>query len=266
VVTESTLEAALRDLGRDLAWPETPDLAGAVAERIGRGAEVRPLPGHPIRRSVVLVAAAFLVVLGGMMVLSPGIRAAILRFFSLPGVRIEVQESAPPGSPTVTPSPAAPSVTSFLGRRVGLAEARREVGFPLVVPAALGRPDETYLVGSGEGGMVTLAYRDVPGVPRGEETGWAALLTELRGRPTEQLIRKVTLKTTVTEVAVDGERGYFIEGPHVVYVQGPGAEPASITIAPRTAGNTLLWTRDGVTLRLEANVPLARAMEIARSI
>jgi hypothetical protein len=264
VVTERTLEAALRDLGRYVAWPETPDLSGAVAERIGRGAEVRPLPPRPVRRSAVLVAAALLVVLGGVTALSPGIRAAILRFFSLPGVRIEIQESAPPGPPTVTPSPAAPRVTSFLGRRVGLGEARRAVAFPIVIPAALGRPDETYLVG--DGAMVTLAYRDLPGVPQDEETGWAALLTELRARPTEQLIKKVTLETAVTEVAVDGERGYFIEGPHVVYLQDGGTGPGPITIAPRTAGNTLLWTRGGVTLRLEADVTLTRAVEIARSI
>jgi hypothetical protein len=261
VVTESTLEAALRDLGRHVAWPETPDLSGAVAERIGRAAEVHPLLPRPVRRSVVLVAAALLVVLGGMTALSPGIRAAILRFFSLPGVRIEVQESAPP---TVTPSPAAPGVTSFLGRKVGLSEARRAVGFPIVIPAALGRPDATYLVG--DGAMVTLAYRDLPGVTEDQQTGWAALLTELRGRPTEELIRKVARETRITEVAVDGEHGYFIEGPHEVYVEGTGTGPGPVPVPPRTAGNTLLWTRAGITLRLEANVPLARAVEIAQTI
>jgi hypothetical protein len=262
-VTESTLEAALRDLGRQVAWPETPDLAGAVAERIG-GAEVRPLPRRPVRRSLVLVAAVMLVVVGGTMALSPGIRAAILRFFSLPGVRIEVQESAPPGAPTVTPSPGAPGVTSFLGRPVGLGQARRRVGFPVVVPSALGRPDETYLVGAGDGAMVTLAYRDLTGVPEEEETGWAALLTELRGRPTEQLIKKVTLGANVTEVMVGGERGFFIEGPHEVYVQGRGKQ--SVLLPPRLAGNTLLWTRDAVTLRLEADVSLSRALDIARTV
>lgn len=263
-MTESTLEAALRDLGRHVAWPETPELSGAVAERIGLGAEVRPLPPRPVRRSVVLVAAALLVILGGLTALSPGIRAAILRFFSLPGVRIEVRESAPPGPPTVTRSPAAPRVTSFLGRRVGLSEARRAVGFPVVIPAELGRPDETYLVG--DGAMVTLAYRDLPGVPEDQQTGWAALLTELRGRPTEELIRKVARETRITEVAVEGEQGYFIVGPHEVYVEGTGTAPGPVPVPPRTAGNTLLWTRAGVTLRLEANVPLARAVEIAQTI
>jgi hypothetical protein len=255
-VSEPALEAALRDLGRHLAWPATPDLVPAVRTRLTAGAEVRPIRRRPVRRGLVLVAAALLLVLGGSLAISPSLRAAFLRLFTLPGVRIEVEDS-PPVQPPIVETP-------FLGRRVPLAEARREVGFRVSVPDALGRPDEVYLVGSGERALVTLAYRQAAEVPANPGTGYAVLLTQLRGSPSEELIKKTDLEARVVPVTVDGERGYFVQGEHVVFLRSPGglARPDEA----RIAGNTLLWTRDRVTLRLEADLPLQQALEIARSV
>jgi hypothetical protein len=256
-VTDATLERALRDLGRTVAWPDTPDLAPAVRTEIDRGAEVRPLRRRPVRRAVVLAAAAMLVVLGGLVALSPGIRAAILELFSLPGVRIEVEETAPP-----TGSPGA-EIRPLFGRRVSLAEARREVSFPVGLPPTLGRPDDVYLLGSGPRALVTVAYRSAPGIAADQETGYAVLLTELRGRPTEDLVKKVGLETRVIPVTVSGEQGYWVEGPHLVYVEAPGGPVAD---EPRLTGNTLLWTGGPVTFRLEADVSLRQAVELARTV
>ncbi|MGH2677395.1 MAG: hypothetical protein ACRDHB_03400 [Actinomycetota bacterium] len=257
-MTDAVLEAELRDIGRHVAWPPTPDLAPTVRLEVERGPEVAKLPRRPVRRAVVLAAAALLVVLGGALALSPGLRAAILRFFTLPGVTIEVDETAPP---EVTPP--AVDAEPFLGRRVALDEARREVSFPVAVPEALGEPDEVYLLGGGERALVTLAYHDALGVPVDPETGYAVLLTQLEGRPNENLIKKTDLEARVVPVNVNGEQGYFVQGEHLVFVQAPGADP--IADEPRIAGNTLLWTRGSVTLRLEANVPLDRALDIART-
>jgi hypothetical protein len=256
-VTDLLLDAALRDAGRHLDWPPTPDMAPGVRLQVERGAEVVTLPRRPVRRAAVVMAAALLVVLGGAVALSPALRAAMLRFFSLPGVRIEVQKSPGPTPPAVEDEP-------FLGRQVSLAEARREVGFPVGTPAALGEPDEVYLLGGGERALVTLAYRDAPGIPVDPETGYAVLLTQLAGRPSENLIKKTDLQTTVVAVTVNGEQGYFVEGEHLVYVRAPGVEP--IADEPRIAGNTLLWARGPVTLRLEADLPLDRALDIARTV
>lgn len=258
-MSDDTLEVTLRDLGRHLSWPRTPDLAPAVRLELERGSDVRPLARRPHRRAVVLAAAAMLVLLGAMVALSPGLRAAILRFFSLPGVRIEVQESAPPSRPSPDDAVSGP----FLGRRVGLAEARQEVGFPVAVPDGLGRPHQVFVLGGGERALVTLAYRAVSGVPTDPGSGYAILLTQLQGRPTENLIKKVDVEARVIPVTVGDERGYFVQGPHLVYVRAPGVEP--IADEPRIAGNTLLWTRGSVTLRLEADVPLDRALQIART-
>jgi hypothetical protein len=259
-VSEAAVETALRDLGRHLAWPATPELAASVRADLDRGAEVLTLRRRPVRRAVVLAAAALLVVLGGMVALSPGIRAAILRFFSLPGVRIEVEGTSPP-----PPSPTVPNtgVQPFLGRPASLAEARRGVAFPVMVPASLGRPDEVYVLDDGPRALVTLAYAGRPGLPADPDTGYAVLLTQLRGRPTEELVKKVTRDASVTRVIVDGDPGFFVAGEHTVYVDVPGVE--QVADAARIAGNTLLWTRGEVTLRLEVALPLGEALELARS-
>jgi hypothetical protein len=258
-VSDAVLEAALRDVGRHLAWPPTPDLAPAVRLQVERGAEVAPLPRRHVRRGLILAAAALFVVLAGTLALSPGLRAAILRFVTLPGVTIEVDETAPPEM-----TPPAVDAEPFLGRRVALDEARREVSFPVGIPKALGEPDEVYLLGGGARALVTLAYRDASGVPADPETSYAVLLTQLEGQPTESLIKKTDLEARVVPVDVNGEQGYFVQGEHLVYVQAPGANP--VPDEPRIAGNTLLWTRGPITLRLEADVPLEQALDIARTV
>jgi hypothetical protein len=257
-VSEPALEAALRDLGRHLTWPPTRDLTPAVRAGLERGAEVRPIPRRPVRRGMVIAAAAVLLLLAGSVALSPAIRAAFLRLFTLPGVRIEVAES--PVEPVEQPSVEAP----FLGRHVSLAEARREVPFPIALPDDLGRPDEVYLVGAGDRVLLTMGYRRAPNITTDPRMGYAVLLTQLRGSPSADLIKKTSVETRVVPVTVGGERGYFVEGEHAVYVLDPGNQP--LVDEARIAGNTLLWTRGEVTLRLEADVPLPQALAIARSV
>jgi hypothetical protein len=257
-VSEPALEAALRDLGRHLTWPPIPDLVPAVRAGLERGAEVRPIQRRPVRRGMVIAAAALLVLLAGSVALSPAIRAAFLRLFTLPGVRIEVAES--PTEPVEEPLAEAP----FLGQRVSLAEARREVPFTIAVADDLGRPDEVYLSGGGDRALVTMAYRRAPNITTDPGTGYAVFLTQLRGSPSADLIKKTSVETRVVPVTVGGERGYFVEGEHAVYVLDPRDQP--LVDEGRIAGNTLLWTRGEVTLRLEADVPLPQALAIARSV
>ncbi len=245
------LERDLRDLGRHLAWPGSPDLTAAVAEELGRG------PARPVRRRVTVLAAAALLLLAGLLAASPGLRAAILDLFRLPGARIEVD-------PEPSPVPVAPGRLEELvpGRAVTLAEARAATAFRITVPATLGRPDEVVLVGQGSDAVVTLAWRGRPGLPPADETGYAALLTQLRARPTEELIKKVSAATGVTPVTVDGEQGYWVQGPHPVILERDGEVVEDLA---RLSSSSLLWTRDGVLMRLEADLTLIEALRLARS-
>jgi hypothetical protein len=259
-VSEAVLELALRDLGENVSWPETPDVATAVRSRLEERVDVVRLHRRPIRRAVVLGAAALLIVVGGMVALSPGLRAAILEFFSLPGVRIELEERPPSSPPGTLPET---GIRPFLGRPVTLTEARGQVSFPIALPAALGPPDWVFMLGSGPRALVTLAYGARPGFPVDPGTGYAVLMTEFRGRPTEDLIKKVQREASVIPVSVQGEQGYWVEGPHPVYVRAPGGPRFDES---RLAGNTLLWTRGRVTFRLEADVTLKNALDVARTV
>ncbi len=71
--------------------------------------------------------------------------------------------------------------------------------------------------------------------------------------------------TTIERVRVDGEPGFWLAGEaHGLLYEDPTGE---IREAPsRLVGPTLVWRRGDRTLRLEADVSKARALEIARSV
>jgi hypothetical protein len=259
-VTETALERALTDLGQHVAWPPMPDLVAAVrAELEAAPRVVVPLGRRRPRRLAVLAAAAILV-LGGLLAVSPGLRAALLELLQIRGARIEVQ-------PTPSPLPtakASPSLEDLVpGSAVSLAEARRQASFRILVPRGLGRPDEVVLFGTGDNATVSLAYLPRAGLPAADETGYAVVLTELRARPDEELIRKLALETQIHPVIVGGEQGYWIEGPHAVALRRGGFVVGD---APRLSASSLLWTRGRLTLRLEADVSEDVAVGLARSV
>ena len=203
----------------------------------------------------MLAAAVLVLLVGGALVASPGLRAALLRFFGLPGVRIEVQDSPPPVGRGLD-----------LGERVSLAEARERAGFPLAIPAALGEPDEVYVDTPPADGLVSMAWRARPELPRATETGVGALLTQFPARPEREFIVKKLAEggVPVVEVLVDGATGYWVPGPHTVFLVTEGG--SFIEDRARTAGNTLLWSRDGITYRLETALGMERALAIARTV
>jgi hypothetical protein len=252
----STMERELRELGRHVAWPPPPDLAASVRAELQR-APVVPLRGRRPRRALVLSAAAVLV-LAGLLAASPGLRAALLDLFRLPGARIEVE-------PMPSPVPGGPRALEDLvpGRPVPLATARAEAGFPVVFPEELGPPDRVVLAGTGSEAVVSMAWAPRPGLPSADETGYAVLLTEFQARARDDLIKKVSQTAQVTPVVVGGEQGYWIEGPHAVVLERDGS---IVEDRPRLSTSSLLWTRDGVLLRLEADVTRAEAVRLAGSI
>lgn len=255
-MTETAMEHQLRELGRHVAWPPVPDLTASVGAELERAPFV-PLRARRPRRALALVAAAVLVV-AGLLAVSPGLRAALLDIFRLPGARIEVE-------PTPSPVPAGTRALEHLvpGRPVTLAEARVTAAFPIVFPEALRPPDRVVVAGSGSEAVVSLAWEARLGLPTADETGYAIVLTEFRARSRDDLIKKVSVVTQVTPVVVGGEQGYWVEGPHAVMLERDGA---IVDDPPRLSTSSLLWTRDGVLLRLEADVTPAEAVRLAESI
>jgi Domain of unknown function (DUF4367) len=273
---ELDLERALTDLAASLEFPPTPDLAAAVTARLGEGPARAPAPPTPAARARRwlaglagwrrLAAAGLAVVLlaAAVLVASPGTREAVARRLGLRGIGVELGGPPPP---TVTTTPGG-RLELGLGERVTLEEARRRVDWPVLVPGAagLGRPDAVYVdevVPSG--GRVDLVYRARPGLPASPFTDVGLLITEFQGQPTPEFLKKVTRLGVVEEVTVGGEPGYWFSGePHFfTYQDAAGTLREEQT---RLAGNTLIWQRGDLTLRLEGELPKEEAIRIAESM
>jgi hypothetical protein len=272
---ELDLERALTDLAASLEFPPTPDLAAAVTARLGEAPAAPPAPPTPAARArrwlaglagwrrLAAAGLAAALLAAAVLVASPGTREAVARRLGLRGIGVQLGGPTPP---TVTTTPGG-RLELGLGDRVTLEEARRRVGWPVLVPAAgLGRPDAVFVDEAvPAGGRVDLVYRARPGLPASPFTDVGLLITEFQGQPTPEFLKKVTRLGVVEEVTVGGEPGYWFSGePHFfTYVDADGNLREEQT---RLAGNTLIWQRGDLTLRLEGELSKAEAIRIAESM
>lgn len=104
-------------------------------------------------------------------------------------------------------------------------------------------------------------------VYRGRDGELAGLLTEFRGGLAPELIGKLAGGGTRVETVTvaGGAPGIFLSGgPHAVFYRDPNGEIREETL--RLAGNTLLWQRGELLLRLESALSRAEALRVARSV
>jgi hypothetical protein len=237
------LELQLRDLGGELVYPPTPDLARSVRERL---VERRPWWRARSRRQALAIGLAVLAVSAAAVMAVPSARTAILRFFRIGSVTIERVETLPPARQR--------PLTAGLGREVSLDEGARLTGFRILLPP-LDEPVEDVYVRS----RVQSALLDVP------DAG-PVLLTEIRGRHQFDFAKKFSGSATrVDPVSVNGAFGIWLQGaPHVVTFQDRSGRIQQFTT--RLAGNVLVWTRGDLTFRLEGKLTKQRALELAGSI
>jgi hypothetical protein len=263
----SELERRLTQLGRELDWPPTPDLAGAVSARLREAPEPaperdtrggarrrRPLP---IGRPLAIALAALLVLAGGVFAAVPSVRDSVLEFFGLQGATVERREQLPPAP---EPRPLA------LGERTTLAAARESLGFEPLVPRAARRPDRVYVDRGVPGGLISLAYRPREGLPEAKSTGLGLLVDEFRGDLAPEYAGKIAGQATrIERLSVDGERALWLEGaPHYFFYRSP--EQPITENQLRVAQNVLLLERGKLLVRLEGAFGRERAVALARSL
>jgi hypothetical protein len=248
---QRALESELRTLGREIEVPPASDVTAAVRQRLeGPAVSRRHAPAlrtpSPRRRLGWRAALVVVVALLAVMIATPQGRAVIIGVFRFAGVELR-QEPGPVRSPA--------SSASLPGeRRMSLEEARHHVSFPILVPAALGRPSG--VVVSDRGRVASLIYRRTPyGQVR---------MDEFAGHLDPVFFQKFLQLGNVREVKVNGARGLWIKGPHVLMYITRDGTPAVAT-ARLTTGNTLIWGTGQVALRLEGNLGKAAALAIANS-
>ena len=255
-------ESELRAVARELEVPPPRDLTAAVRQRLEeRAAPGRPrwrAPGRPrwrapvrrLRRRAVLTTLAVLAALAVVVIATPQGRAAISRVFRFDGVELRQSQSPGPGQSR----PATGSASLPGEQRMSLAQARRQVSFPILVPAVLGQPGQV-LVSDG-GRVVSLVY---PRTRYGQ-----VRMDEFAGQVDQIYFEKIVYLGNVTKVTVNGRKALWIKGPHeLVYLRRDGTTAEA---PPRlTTGNTLLWGTGRAALRLEGEFGEKTALAIARS-
>jgi len=226
------LEQDLRDVGALLLFPGPPDLWPGISDRLGRRRRPRVQ-----RLAAALAALAALATAFGVALAVPPARSAILRLLHLDGVSI-VRVERLPALP--------PRVAADLGSRSTLAVARPLVPFTIIAPQGR-RPDAVY-VGEDVPPAVTLVY--------GPAARPLLLLTEFRPCCGQDSVRKeVPSGVVVQSATVHGSRAIWIGGRHAVR-----------TTRLRRAGSTLIWERDDVVYRLEAELDEADAVRLAEGL
>jgi hypothetical protein len=206
-----------------------------VVRRAGRRV-AGSVGGVVSRRRVALVVAAVLLAL----LAAPPVRATIAEWFGFGGVVVER------GSPS-GPASAPPEVPSDRT----LTSAAAEVGFPVSVPTGLGEPDGVEV--SADRRLVSMSWSD--------DSGGVVRLDQFDGRLDFAFAKRTPGVTYASVGAADAL--WFEEQHEVVLLEADGSRR---TESARLAGHTLIWPEGPTTMRLEGELSLARAVEIAESV
>lgn len=267
---DTQLAAALRHAGRglpgarrDLAAALPIERAGSVSTDAAPGtrqpdagvagaadAADRRRPWRSRPRRVLAAAVLLLVLLAGTAVAAGMVAGVSLRI-------------GDPG-PLLGTAPLVDDA-AYLGERTSLAAAREQAGFAVRVPAdALAGAPQVYVAGTGPDTRVSLLYPATATLPAIGGTSAGLLVTQFAAGDAAAIVKVVEAEGSVTAIDVGGAPGWWIGDVHAVrYLDGTGRV---VTERVRYADRTLLWSRDGVTFRLEADVPLAQAVELAESM
>jgi hypothetical protein len=261
--SDDELAQRLTRLDDHIDYPAVPDLAATVRARLSARTAPPTLlrTSWPrlasLRRRVALAIVAVALLVGGALAVSPAARMAVAQWLGPRGIVF---------FPLPRRLPAPIGTGLQLGDRVTLATARARVTFRILTPTALGAPDEVYIQRNADGSageaVVALVYRARSGLPAAPHTRVGALLTEARGIVFAKFFDPTT---RVEPVTVAGQEGYWVTGqPHLFAYLDAQQQVRSETL--RLAGDTLLWNRDGLALRLETALSKDAALRLAAGV
>ena len=264
------LERSLGELAERL---EIPGDEWLVADVLRRVAEPSPVVG---RRRVPRLAGALVAAAVIAVVALPGPRQAVARWLGFDSVRIEPGVTVPTQSTTTTsavpggsPAPIATSAAApdlDLGPPLSIDAAMSQTGLPDPTPILLGAPQSIHVVLPPASGQIVLVYSPSETLPQSEVTGVGALVSVLTAHIESGFFSKALgNEAAVRPVDLGDDDGYWIEGsPHQLMFEIGDGQIQEDTL--RLATNTLLWERDGLIYRIEADISLETAVRIANSV
>jgi hypothetical protein len=254
-------ESLLQDAARRFPYPPTPDVAGAVRHQSIQAASP-PASRIWLRWAAAATAVSLLIV--GTLAAVPQVRASVLELLRIGNVRILLVEptptpqAQPPPSASSPPSPAPVTSVLQLAGETTLAEAEAQLGFPVRLPAhppELGPPDRVYAQHL-EGPLVVLVWLDASQPDR------VQLSLHQLG---PGVIGEKVVPTVVQETTVNGLPAVWTEGPHLLQFQTADGVPV-FDSRRLVTGHVLVWQAGEITYRLETDMSLEEAVEIAESL
>ena len=222
------IERDLHELAAHVELPPERDIAPAVRARI---VARRPRPGR------LAIAMALIVLAVAVALAVPPARSEIRRWLGLGAARVEFVDRLPD---VRTRRPL------DLGPKTSLADAQERVPYKVLTSSLLGTPREVHLLG------------DQVGFVYGKHK---LLVLQSRGTYFQKGIGP---GTSVEHLRLNGREALWISGGkhYFAYVEGNNqARPAPLYLV----GRALIWTRGGLTLRLEGKLSRAEALRVARS-
>jgi hypothetical protein len=259
--TIDNMDWQLREVAPAFIYPPTPDIAGAVRQRLSRAGT--PQRGARVMRSKLswgLIALLLVVLLLAALLSVPQVQAFVRSLFRIGSVEIVVVPST--ATPTLaTPGPSAtPSNPLNLVGETTLAIANAELPFGIKLPsypADLGLPNRVF-VQDLDGSALILAWTE-PGRPDEARLVLYELYLGVAGR------KEVEDFKVVEETTVGGRRAMWVKGTHLLQFYDARGNAWS-GMRRLVQGNVLIWEEAGITYRLESTLPMSEAVRIAESL
>jgi len=264
-------ENRLLSAARELPYPPTPDIAGQVRRRLANERSPRSLA---YGRAAWTAAVVIILLLATILLVLP-VRAAVLDFLQIGAVRIFLVEPTPtltptPAPPTATPMhsgatslpTAAPSPTPIypaspldLQGETTLDQALDRLLFTPSLPGYppdLGNPDRVFLQDQ-EGQVLFLIWTDP------QQPDKVRLSLNIIG-PGSWVATKM-IPTVIDQTRVNDQEAFWAEGPYMMWLTN-----GTLDVRRLVDGHVLIWEQDGLTYRLETDLPMEEAVKIAESL
>ena len=257
---QEDLENKIRSLAEEFPYPQTPDIAGNFdwGKSGSRRRYLQP-------RQLVWIGILLIVIITSLVAV-PEVRARLLEFLQIGAIRIQITQPTPtrtaspvPGAvivpPTATPGFDSNLVSVLdLDGETTLEELLEQAEFPVYLPTYptnLGEPDRVFYQQIDEQSFVVLVWL----YPDTDDKIWISLYAlgqgtgGLKGEP-----------QVIEEVEVNGSRAIWTDGPHLFVIDG------FFQVGRLVESPVLIWTVDGLTYRLEADLSKDEMIRIAESL
>lgn len=220
-------------------YPPTPDIAGAVRQRL----HPQPTVNKQLRWAVAL--ALFVVLLAASLLAIPPVRAAVFEWLKIGAIEIFVVDEMPAVETGV------PLSILDLGEAITLTDAQAIFPESLRLPTAW-EPDSIVYSQQFLGRLPTISMQ-------WQTDGDVTVTLSQIAAP--YLGMKWASGEQVVETAVHGETGVWLEGAHPLQLR-TGDFDRQLSID----SNVLIWTEGSITYRLEGQLTLDEAIQLAESL